>query len=75
MLTLFTRVCTSLSESDSVVSSANKSEKRLLDFGKSFMSIKNNRGPKMDPCGSPLSDRRQELEAPFIFTYCSLSFR
>ena len=41
-----------------VISSAYKSTDRFespINRGKSFINIKNNRGPKMEPCGTPYS--------------------
>jgi len=32
---------------------------QLTTLGKSFMYIKNKRGPKFDPCGTPYSTVRQ----------------
>ena len=29
--------------------------KKLLDSGKSFIYIKNSSGPKMEPCGTPVT--------------------
>ena len=31
-----------------------------VDLGRSFIYIKNNRGPKIEPCGTPIFPRRQK---------------
>ena len=40
-------------DSKNPVSSANKDVKKSVAFGRSFIYIKNKRGPKTDPCGTP----------------------
>jgi hypothetical protein len=58
----------SLSESDRVVSSANKSENRLVHFGRSFIYIRKRIGPRIEPCGTPLSIFNIELDTLLIAT-------
>ena len=47
------RVFKSLWEAKRVVSSAKSSEKSFVAFGRSFMYIRNSKGPKMEPWGTP----------------------
>ena len=55
---LFSNVSLSKPVSHYAVSSAYKYTDRIespIDTGKSFINIKNNRRPKMEPCGTPYS--------------------
>ena len=55
---LFSNVSLSKPLSYNVVSSAYKYTDRIetpINRGKSFINIKTNRGPKMEPCGTPYS--------------------
>ena len=47
----------------------------LEHFGISFMKIKNRRGPKIDPCGTPHWITLVFESTLFIDTYCSLFVR
>jgi hypothetical protein len=67
-LTLLINVWISSSESKRVVSSAKRSEKRFVHFGRSFIYIRKRIGPRMEPCGTPLSIFSKELEILFIET-------
>ena len=40
-----------------------------LDFGKSLIYIINNRGPKMEPCGTPVVISSVLELMPCIYTY------
>ena len=71
MLTLLVRVRKSTSESANVVSSANKSENKFVQRGKSLIYIRNRIGPKMDPCGTPFFIFSFELGLSLTNTYCS----
>jgi len=73
----FSRVClTSFSSKLSnlhvrVESSANKLNlKKSLQLGKSLIKIRNRRGPKIDPCGTPCDKGRIDEEVLFTETYC-----
>ena len=47
-------VFTSLLEKNSAVSSAYKTTSLCLtQFGRSLIKMRNNKGPKTDPCGTP----------------------
>ena len=58
-------------QQNSVVSSAYiKKLNILLELGKSFIYIKNKRGPSIDPCGTPLRiDFMSEIHVS-NWTYC-----
>jgi hypothetical protein len=56
----------SLSESERVVLSVNKSEDRLVQFGRSFIYIRKRIGPRIKPCGTPLSIFNIELDTLLI---------
>ena len=57
------------------ISSANNFIKKLVASGKSFMKIRNNRGPRMDPYGTPYFILIKEDLTPLILTYCCLESR
>ena len=44
----------------------------LLDSGKSFIYIKNSSGPKMEPCGTPVTIGNVLDAVSFNSTNCSL---
>jgi hypothetical protein len=44
-----------------------------IAFGKSFINIKNSKGPSTDPCGTPVDKSNVFEECPSIQTYCRLS--
>ena len=52
-----------------VVSSAKSKVKNLVEFGRSLMNIKNRRGPKTLPCGTPHVIVRGFEFLPLIETY------
>jgi hypothetical protein len=59
-----------------VASSAyNKKLNPLLAFGKSFINIKNNKGPKIEPCGTPQLISTVEEFDELMDTYCFLLLR
>ena len=49
--------------------------KKLLDSGKSFIYIKNTSGPKMDPCGTPVTIGNVLDAVSFNSTNCSMFAR
>ena len=49
--------------------------KKLLDSEKSFIHIKNGSGPKMEPCGSPVTICNVLDAVSFYSTNCSLFAR
>ena len=54
----------------SVVSSAYKIKlKYSVQFGISFMYIKNNKGPRIEPCGTPVDNESISDETPSFSTY------
>ena len=57
-------------------SSANKSENITSDaLARSLIYSKNNNGPSIDPCGTPLVIRCFEDNVSLYTTYCSLLLR
>ena len=56
-----------------VVSSANNSVKSSVAFGRSFIKIKNNRGPRTEPWGTPHFIVKFSEFIPLKVTNCSLS--
>ena len=54
------------------VSSANIIRLHLTKSGRSLTNIKNNKGPRTDPCGTPLSTSIQLEKLPFICTFICL---
>jgi len=55
----------SLSESERVVSSAKKRENMFVHFGRSFMYIRKNIGPRKEPCETPYGIFNIELDTLF----------
>ena len=49
--------------------------KKLLDSGKLFIYIKNSSGPKMEPCGTPVTICNVLDAVSFSSTNCSLFAR
>ena len=59
-----------------MVSSANRMNFNILEEKhKSFTYIKNNNGPKMDPCGTPHVIRTGWDKVPLKETYCNQSVK
>ena len=52
------------------MSSANSNVKNSDERGKSFIYSKNNRGPKMDPWGTPKEISKSGLDLSLIDTNC-----
>ncbi len=67
---LVARACMSVFESIKEVSSANKILNSDVYIGNSLIYIRNNRGPRIDPCGTPSIIVRRELEMSSIVTNC-----
>ena len=58
-----------------VVSSANNNERNLEDKGRSFMYKINNKGPKIEPCGTPSVMFNRGLELLFMLRNCLRSVK
>ncbi len=70
MLTRSVSAVISVSLSRRVVSSANRKLSSLEQLGRSFIYTRNNRGPSIEPWGTPSKIWIRELEWPFITTNC-----
>ena len=57
------------------MSSANNNERNLEDKGRSFMYKINNKGPKIEPCGTPSVMFNRGLELLFMLTNCLRSVK
>jgi hypothetical protein len=73
VLTLVSRFWRLESESSPVVSSANRTVKRSVAFGKSLMKQRNSMGPSDVPWKTDSASRLVESEVqPLISTFCVL---
>ena len=60
---------------DKVVSSAYKIKSNfLVDSQKSFIDMINNKGPRIDPCGTPIVKGKISDLLSSIYVYCFLFF-
>ena len=57
------------------MSSANSLIEQPILLTISFIYIKNNKGAKIDPCGTPALTGAQSDEAPFNTTRCKIKMR
>ena len=70
LLTTLTRIGYEGPDTERVVSSANKiQDKKLEIFGRSFTYNRKRRGPRIDPCGTPIFKHLQSLLDSAILTY------
>ena len=59
-----------------LVSSANRKKFRVSEiFGRPLIYIKNNRGPRTEPCGTPQEMGYKSEDSPLKYTYCFLPLR
>ncbi len=58
----------SLSESERVVTSAKKRENMFVNFGRSFVYKRKSIGPRIEPCGTPCSIFKIELDTLYMET-------
>ena len=73
VLTLVSRCCRLESESSPVVSSANRTVKRSVGFGKLLIKQRNSMGPSDVPWKTDSASRLVESEVqPLISTFCVL---
>lgn len=73
VLTLVSKFCMLESESSPVVSSANRTVKRSVAFGKSLIKQRNSMGPSDVPWKTDSASRLVESEVqPLISTFCVL---
>ena len=70
------RAFSSASEVERVLSSANSINlKKDDEFGRSFINIRNNNGPRTDPCGTPWLTEEEEEVIPSLTVIWFLSLR
>ena len=70
------RAFSSGNEVDRVLSSSNSINLNKDDeFGRSFINIRNNNGPRTDPCGTPWLIEEEEEVIPSIKVIWILSLR
>ena len=71
-LTSFAEILTSWDTQNKEVSSLNNLHSLLRPFDKSLTYIKIKRGPRMEPCGSPVQISTPDEHWPFKITLCFL---